>query len=370
MVPGSHPFPDERSVTAGAAVLERVGRLLQHESILLLQSGGGSSLLCAPAGVTLAEKSAVVSELMHAGARIHQLNTVRKHLSRIKGGRLAAATKASILNLVISDVPGDDVSTVASGIASPDTSTFVDALAVLDEFGLEAPAVRRHLLRGAGGEVPEGPGPDEPMWHRVESRIIGSNMVLLEAAKGFWQELGYSAVILSDRFEGDARDVARQHAQIVAAVRRRLAGAATEIVPHVSGAVRRGLSAAVSALESGSRGIVLLSGGESTVKVTGDGKGGRNQEFALWLLKELGASGVWAISVGSDGIDGNSTAAGALLTPETRERSAQLGLDVDGHLRRNDSYAFFHNLGYSVVTGHTGNNLNDYRAIVLPAESA
>lgn len=372
IVPGSHPLPTEKSVAAGEAVLKAVQELREGHSVLLLLSGGGSSLLCAPHGVTLTEKRAVADELMRRGADIFELNCVRKHLSRVKGGRLAAATQARVLNLVISDVLGDDLSVIASGVASPDTTSFSDALALLDKYGLDAPRVRGHLLRGARGEVDDNPTPKSPVWRRVETKVVGSNRLLLQTAKEYWEDRGYQTVILSDRFDGEARDVARFHAEAVLAVRTaRLGG--LRAAPLATSAAGKEALAALAALRHDGGPLVLLSGGEATVTVSGSGRGGRNQEFALWLLKYLGegragvppAEGVWAISAGSDGIDGNSPAAGAVLTPDSRRRAADLGLDIADYLARNDSFGFFERLGASVVTGHTGNNLNDYRALVI-----
>lgn len=364
IVPGSHPLPDEASERAGQTVLAKIRALNEADSVLLLLSGGGSSLLCAPYGVTLAEKRAVADALMRCGANIFELNAVRKHLSRVKGGRLAAATEASVLNLVVSDVLGDDLSVIASGVATPDESSYSDALAVLDKYDIEAPEARQHFRRGVIGEIEENPGPSSAVWKRVEARVIGSNSLLLQAAKEYWQSLGYTAVVLSDRFEGEAKDVAAVHAAIIQAIRSGQTSHFHELrLP--GNAYSHDLIEALRSLEVTNRPLVLLSGGEATVTVTGSGRGGRNQEFALWLLKYLGPEGVWAISAGSDGIDGNSAAAGALLRPDSFKRAAELGLQIGAFLQRNDSYAFFQALGSSVVTGHTGNNLNDYRAIVV-----
>lgn len=371
--PGAHPLPDERSVRAAELVLGRVARLRADDTLLLLLSGGGSSLLCAPEGVDLEQKRAVVDELMRAGADIFELNAVRKHLSRVKGGRLAAATEARIVGLVISDVPGDDLAVVASGVAAPDDTTYADALAVLDRFGVTAPAVRAHLQRGVAGEIAENPKADDPLWGQVESRVVGSNGLLLEEARRYWEANGYRAVVLSDRLVGEAREVAQLHADIVLHLR---AGGQLAELPRRfpdAGLQQGGVPLPADGVRGGEAApLVLLSGGETTVTVKGSGRGGRNQEFALWLLKHLhegaqreGWGGVWAISAGSDGVDGNSDAAGAILRPDSWERARSLGLDVDDHLRRNDSHTFFAALGDAVVTGPTGNNLNDYRAIVL-----
>lgn len=373
IVPGSHPLPTEESVSAGQAALDEVKTLDKKDGVLLLLSGGGSSLLCAPHGVTLGSKREVASQLMRRGANIFELNAVRKHLSNVKGGRLAAATDARLLNLVISDVLGDDLSVIASGPTAPDDSTFADAIAVLDRYGVDAPSARQHFNRGLLGEIPEGPGLNDPVWQRVESRVVGSNRLLLDAAKDYWRGLGHNAVVLSDRFDGEARTVAEVHA----AITRAAVTGETEFlsgIPLPEGAdSQRVMQELAAAIHSGQP-LVLLSGGEATVTVAGTGSGGRNQEFALWLLHSLrglssqgvtGLERVWAISAGSDGIDGNSPAAGAVLTPDTLQHAAKLGLEVSDYLNRNDSYTFFNALGNSVITGHTGNNLNDYRAIVI-----
>lgn len=373
LAPGAHPLPDEGSVQAAELALKRVRELGPHELVLLLVSGGGSSLWCAPHRVSLSEKRAVVNDLMLAGADIFELNTVRKHLSRVKGGKLAAATRAGLLVLVISDVPGDDVSMVASGPAAPDATTPADALRVLDRFGLEHPAVRRALSEAADDPALAATRPGSPVWERVHSVIVGSNRALLEAARGWWEERGVRAVVLGHEFTGDVQEVARQHA---AAVRYVLAGGDARALEDASPAELLNLTMAdPTARPAANAPAVLLSGGEATVNVTGGGRGGRNQEFALWLLRFLREDAaavpvgngweVWALSAGSDGIDGNSDAAGAFLTPTSLARAASAQLDVDAFLAANDSHGFFAPLGDALVTGLTGNNLNDYRAVLL-----
>ncbi|MCP2014608.1 hydroxypyruvate reductase [Deinococcus sp. HSC-46F16] len=332
--PASHPVPTEDSVRAAEAVLARVSALPAGSRLLVLVSGGGSALLSAPWGVTLAQKQALTRELLAAGADITAINTVRKHLSRIKGGRLAAATPAQVRALLISDVIGDDPSVIASGPTVPDPTTFADALAVLDRFGIAAPEARAHLEAGARGDLPETPKPGE--LPQAQTQIVGSGRVLLGAARDALTRRGIAAHLLSATQDGDVRDLAAWHA---AELRRR----------------RSGLTAPV----------VLLSGGEATVTLRGDGVGGRNQEFALWLLRELGEYGIYALSAGSDGVDGNSTATGAFLAPDSLMRARRLGLDPDAFLARNDSGAFFTHLGDALLTGPTGHNLGDLRLLVL-----
>lgn len=332
--PASHPVPGEDSVRAAGAVLARVSALPAGSRVLVLVSGGGSALLSAPWGVTLGQKQALTRDLLAAGADITAINTVRKHLSRVKGGRLAAATQAEVRALLISDVIGEDPSVIASGPTVPDPTTFADALAVLDRFRIAAPEARAHLTAGTRGELPETPKPGA--LSHAHSQIIGSGRVLLAAARDTLAPRGIAAHILSATQDGDVRDLAAGHA---AEIRRRLPGLTAP--------------------------LVLLSGGEATVTLRGDGVGGRNQEFALWLLRDLGENGIYALSAGSDGVDGNSAAAGAFLTPDSLSRARGLGLDPGAFLARNDSGTFFSRLGDALVTGPTGHNLGDLRLLAL-----
>jgi len=343
VLPAAHPVPDLRSVLAAERVLEAIARLKPSDLLLLLVSGGGSALLCAPWGVDLPTKQALTEALLRSGADIQEINAVRKHLSRIKGGRLAAATPARILALYLSDVPGDDLSVIASGPTVPDESTFAQALAVLDRYGLDFPQVRAHLALGAQGGLPESPKPGEALFARVENRLIGSNQILLEAGRIYWQTQGYPAVILSDRFQGEARELARFHANLIQSIRAHH----TPFAPPV----------------------VLLSGGEASVTVRGPGRGGRNQEFLAWLAFYLGPEGLWALAADSDGIDGNTPAAGALMEPHTWSRASQKGLDPKTLLQDNNAYGFFQNLGDLLITGETAHNLNDFRVLVVEDSS-
>lgn len=339
ILPASHPVPDERSVEAGQAILQAVSRLKPDDLLLLLISGGGSALMCAPWGISLAIKQDLTQALLRSGADIQEMNAVRKHVSALKGGRLAAATPARILALYLSDVPGDDLSVIASGPTVPDESTFADALEVLDKYRLEFPEVRAHLRQGLGGELPESPKPGDALFTRVENRLIGSNQTLLEAAQNYWQAQGYRAVILSDRFQGEARELARFHANLVQSIR-------THGQPFRPP-------------------VVLLSGGEAGVTVRGSGRGGRNQEFLAWLGFYLGQAGLWALAADSDGIDGNTQAAGAIWQPDTWQRARGQGLDLKAQLQQNDSHGFFAAMNDLLVTGETANNLNDLRVLVV-----
>ena len=336
---GTHPVPSEASNKAAERALELASSLSENDSLLVLVSGGGSALWCAPWGITLGEKQALTQALLRSGADINELNTVRKHVSKIKGGRLARATKAKVTALLLSDVVGDDPAVIASGPTVADSSTFQAARDVLNRDQLDSTKVREYFEKGIRGEIPESPKPDNRIFARVENKIIGSNRILLEAAREYLKNQGHNAVILSDCFTGEAKELAKFHATILQNI-------------HQYN-------------EPFQRPMVLLSGGEATVTVKGHGKGGRNQEFALWLLNFLCDEKVWALSAGSDGIDGNSTAAGAFITPNSWQRAKAKNLAVNEFLENNDSNSFFRELGDTLETGATGHNLNDFRAIML-----
>ena len=329
----AHPVPDDAGVRAAAQVLDAVRGLSQDDLVLFLVSGGGSALLVAPDGVTLPEKAALTNDLLRSGADIASMNVVRKHLSRVKGGQLARACQpARVVSLVVSDVVGDDLSSIASGPTYPDPSSFADALAVLDRHGIAAPAARAHLERGLRGQVPETPKPGDPLFERVEHHLIATAAGSLEAARRALSRAGIAARVHSDRVTGEARDAAREHAR-----------AARSLAP----------------------GGALLSGGETTVTVRGNGRGGRNLEFLLALAIELdGAPGVHALAADTDGIDGNSEAAGAYVGPDTLARAAALGLDARATLADNDAHGFFSRIGDLLVTGPTGTNVNDFRCLL------
>lgn len=336
---GTHPVPGEASKKAAERALELASNLTGDDSLLVLVSGGGSALWCAPWGVTLEEKQSLTRALLRSGADIHELNTVRKHVSKIKGGRLAQATKAKVTALLLSDVVGDDPAVIASGPTVADPSTFSNALEVLNRYKLEFPKVREHFEKGIRDEIPESPKQNDEIFARVQNKIIGSNRILLEAAKNYLQKQVHNPVILSDCFTGDAKELAGFHAALVQSI--------------------------CKYNEPFKRPVILLSGGEATVTVKGQGKGGRNQEFALWLLNFLRDEKVWALSAGSDGIDGNSSAAGAFLTPDSWQRAKAKNLDRAKFLEDNDSNSFFRELGDTLETGATQHNLNDFRAIVI-----
>ena len=342
IVEAAHPVPD----AAGRAAAERILALAQSagpdDLVLCLISGGGSSLLALPAeGLTLEDKQAVNKALLASGADIGQMNTVRRHLSAIKGGRLAAAAHpAKVVSLLISDVPGDDPAAIASGPTVPDPTTFADAQAILARYGIEPPeAVKAHLARA----VEETPKPGDPRLATAETIIIAKPQASLEAAAEVARRAGVAPLILGDSLEGEAREVGRV-----------MAGMALQVRQH-----GQPLPAP----------CVLLSGGETTVTVRAKGgRGGRNTEFLLGLAAQLrGLERVWAIAGDTDGIDGSEENAGAIVTPDTLERARAVGLNAAERLAANDAYGFFAGLGDLVTTGPTLTNVNDFRAVLVDA---
>ena len=346
IVEASHPVPGPAGEAAARRILDLARGLGAEDQLICLISGGGSALLALPApGLTLADKQAVTRALLRCGATIGEINTVRKHLSAIKGGRLAAAAApARVLTLAISDVPGDDPAVIASGPTVPDPTSFADARAVLAKYGIAEPtAVIAHLAAAAD----ETPKPGDPMFARTHFTLIASPQQALAAAADAAQARGITPIVLSDRIEGEARDVAAVHAAIalqLAAGKFRVGGAT--VTPPA----------------------VLLSGGETTVTVRGGGRGGRNSEFLLALAAHLdSAPAIAALACDTDGIDGTEDNAGAIVYPDTISRAAAKGIAINDALAQNDGYGFFAATGDLVVTGPTLTNVNDFRAIlVLP----
>jgi glycerate 2-kinase len=334
-----HPIPDARGKAAGEEILRLVRAARPDDLVLCLISGGGSALTPVPvARVSLAEKQAVTRLLLESGATINELNAVRKHLSRLKGGQLArAAHPAPVVALLLSDVIGDPLDVIASGPTAPDPTTYDDALAVLDRFGLRArvpPAVRAHLEAGARGEAEDTPKPGDPALAGVTNVVIGNNGLVVDAAVAEARRLGLAPHLLTRSLQGEARDVARDFAV-------RLDGIARTSSPVA-------------------RPACLIAGGETTVTIRGRGVGGRCQEFALALVPEVAAMrDVVVLAAGTDGSDGPTDAAGAVVDPSTLARARAKGLDVERALAENDSNAFFASLGDLVVTGPTGSNLMD-----------
>jgi glycerate 2-kinase len=340
----SHPVPDAAGELAARRILALAHGLGPDDQLVFLASGGGSALLALPApGFSLADKQAVTRSLLRSGATITEINTVRKHLSAIKGGRLAAAAApARVVTLAISDVPGDDPAVIASGPTVPDATTFADARAVLAKYGISEPvAAVAHLA----AHQTETPKPGDPIFARTRFELIASPQDSLRAAAAIALRQNITPIVLSDRIEGEARDVALVHAAIARQLR--------------AGELRVGdRSVALPA--------VLLSGGETTVTVKGTGRGGRNVEFLLALAVALdGAEGISALACDTDGIDGTEDNAGAIIYPDSIARAAAGGLDAPSALANNDGHGFFAALGDLVVTGPTLTNVNDFRAILV-----
>ena len=339
IVEAAHPVPDAAGEAAAARILAKVSGLNAEDRVLALISGGGSALLAAPAaGLSLAEKRAITAALLKSGASIGEMNCVRKHLSAIKGGRLAAAAwPAQVLTLAISDVPGDDPAVIASGPTVPDPSTAATALAILDRYGIAMPAGLRERL--ASGEL-ETPKPGEPRLSASDYRLVASPRQMLEAAAAEARRLGIVPLVLGDAIEGEAREVGKA-----------LAGMALSCARH-------GFPARPP--------CVLLSGGETTVTVRGQGRGGRNTEFLLGVALALdGAPGIDALAADTDGIDGSEDNAGAFIGPDTLARAQAAGVDVRACLAGNDAWYCFSQLGDLLVTGPTRTNVNDFRAILI-----
>ncbi len=344
VVEAGHPVPDEAGAAAAKRILDGVKRLSRDDLLLALVSGGGSSLLSLPVEtITMADLKAVTQELLRCGATIQEINTVRKHLSVIQGGRLAAACKAKILALVISDVTGDDPTHVASGPCAPDPTTYQDALDILERYECKIPqAVQETLARGMRGELAETPKPGDKGFANTENRVIATAHQSLAAAAKFFEANGVRAAILGDSVTGEAREVAKVYAAL-----------AREVKAH-------GVPWQAP--------VALISGGECTVTVRGNGRGGRCAEFLLSLVNDLqGADGIHALACDTDGIDGTENNAGAIAAPDTFARAAKLGLRADQLLANNDGYRYFSALGDLVVTGPTRTNVNDYRVILVTA---
>jgi len=343
VVEAGHPVPDEAGESGAREIFQRASALTEDDLLIALLSGGGSSLLSLPAArISMADLKAVTTQLLRCGAAIQDINTVRKHLSAIQGGWLAAACRAEVVALIISDVTGDDPTHIASGPCAPDPTTFRDALDVLARYRVTPPrAVRARLEDGLAGRIAETPKPGDPVFARVDNRLVATAHRSLEAAAATLRAAGVTPVILGDSVTGEASEVAKVLAAVVREVRRYGAPFAPP--------------------------VALISGGECTVTLRAEGgRGGRCSEFLLALAIELeGVSGVHAIAADTDGIDGSEDNAGALLGPDTATRARSAGIDPRDFLARNDSYGFFAALGDLLVTGPTLTNVNDYRAVVV-----
>lgn len=345
MFEAGHPIPDQAGLNGTSRILELVGDLNADDVVLFLLTGGGSSLLEAPySGLKLDDLQSVTTALLACGAEISEINAVRKHLSSIKGGQLSrAAYPARVITLAISDVIGDLPEAIASGPTFPDVTTFADAWQVVEKYKLESrfpSAILRHLKAGYQGRIPETPKPGDPIFDRCSYRIIGNNHRMLEAARQAALELGYDAHILTVRMRGEARDVGRKFASLMKAIR----------IPS----------------DNLMKPACLLTGGETTVSLTGNGKGGRNQELALSAAIALTETpDCLMLAAGSDGTDGPTDAAGAVVDGTTIRRAHQKKLNARAHLENNDAYPFFEALNDLVITGPTRTNVMDLVIMLL-----
>ena len=340
-----HPIPDDRGMNGAeriAGIAERAG---PDDLVVCLVSGGASALMPLPAApITLEENQEVTKRMLACGASIHEFNTVRKHISRIKGGQLARmAYPARVLALILSDVIGDDLDVIGSGMTAPDASTFAGAQAVLEKYGIfqRVPvSVRERIERGVRGEIAETPKPGDPVFARTQNLVVGSNRLAAEAAAARARELGFHTQILSTFIEGETREIARMHAAI-----------AKEIAQY-------GRPATLPAC--------VISGGETTVTLHGNGLGGRNQEFVLAAAADIaGSDDIVIMSAGTDGTDGPTDAAGAIADGQTLPRARELGLEAQQFLGDNDSYHFFERLNDLVITGPTNTNVMDLRLVLV-----
>lgn len=339
-----HPVPDENGLKATEGAIKLVSGAGEGDTVLCLISGGGSALLVSPIkGITLNDKQRITDGLLKSGADINSLNAVRKHISKVKGGRLAElAFPAKVVSLILSDVLGDRLDVIASGPTAPDTTSYADALSVLSEFGLmdKAPApVIDVLQRGLKGEIPDTPKKGSPVFRLTENIIIGNNAKALDAAKAKASAMGLDAETVSTGISGEARDAGRALAKRAVQIKR---------------SRKNGLP------------VCLLSGGETTVTVRGGGMGGRNTELALAFAMEVrGMEGITLLSAGTDGADGPTDAAGAFADGQTAQRALALGIEAGEHLERNDSYGFFKRAGGLFVTGPTRTNVMDVQMVII-----
>ncbi len=345
LVEAAHPIPDKNGQEGAERIRKHMAMAGENDLVICLMSGGGSALLPSPGpGLSLTDKQETIQVLMSCGATIHEINTIRKHLSRIKGGQLAlSAHPARVVSLILSDVVGDDLDVIASGPTVPDPSTFQDCMNILSKYRIAEKlpkTIIRHFVDGAQGKIKETPKPGHPAFDHTEHFIIGNNFQALDAARLYAESLGYNTVMLTSQLTGETRDAAHFHATIV----REMAQSGHPAAPPAC----------------------LLSGGETTVSLKGKGKGGRNQEFALAsaiALEDFGP--VVCLSAGTDGTDGPTDAAGAIMDSTTLLRAKTKGLDAAVYLDDNDSYHFFQELGDLFMTGPTRTNVMDMRIALV-----
>lgn len=344
-IEADHPVPDHNGIRGAQQILHLLNKADEHDLVISLISGGGSALLPQPAqGIPLEEKQQLTRRLLACGASIDEINAVRKHISVLKGGQMArAASPATTVNLMLSDVVGDRMDVIASGPFTPDPSTFQDVERILEKYGLEdiPQPIARHLKEGSEGRAPETPKPGDPVFRAVHNMIVGSNIIALRAAAEKAAALGYATVVLSSLIEGETRDVARVHAAIAKEVLR---------TGHPS-----------------SSPLCVISGGETTVTIRGEGLGGRNQEFCLAAAMDLEgeAPRIVMLSGGTDGNDGPTDAAGAVVDPLSVARGRQAGMEAGLALRENDAYHFFEKTGELLITGPTRTNVMDVHLVLV-----
>jgi len=345
LVEAGHPVPDIKGQAGAERIRKLAAKAGKNDLVICLMSGGGSALLPSPSlGLSLTDKQETIQVLLSCGASIHEINAIRKHLSRIKGGQLAlAAHPARVISLILSDVVGDDLDVIASGPTVPDPTTFQDCINILSRYRIPdklPETINRHLARGVEGEIKETPKPGNPAFTHTDHFIIGNNFQALDTTRIYAESLGYNTVMLTSLLTGETKDAAHFHAAIIREV-----------------------------LQSGhpaSPPVCLLSGGETTVTLKGNGKGGRNQEFVLASAIALEDSGpVVCLSAGTDGTDGPTDAAGAIMDSTTLARAKTKGLDAAAYLANNDSYHFFQELGDLFITGPTRTNVMDLRIALV-----
>jgi glycerate 2-kinase len=345
LIEGGHPLPDKRGREGTKRILKLISNLDENDLVICLISGGGSSLLVSPSSeISLKDKKELTDQLLRCGANIKEINIIRKHISQVKGGRLAQlAHPAYVMALILSDVIGSRIDSIASGPTVPDSTTFSDCLKIIQKYKLKdkiPPSIYDRLKKGAQGKIKETPKSGSAIFKRVRNFVIGSNSLALEAAKQKAEELGFNAMILSRPVSGDTRRAALRHANLAKRIQ--------EIGDPVSPPA------------------CLISGGETTVKVKGKGLGGRNQEFILvGATKIAGLENMVMLSAGTDGTDGPTDAAGAICDGKTMERALQKGLDPKQYLDNNDSYHFFNKLGDLLKTGPTNTNVMDIHLILV-----
>ncbi|HZA57021.1 MAG TPA: glycerate kinase [Candidatus Udaeobacter sp.] len=345
IVEAGHPIPDPPGVEGTKQIIDTLRKAGNDDLVIFLVSGGGSALLPCPAdGLTLEDKQRTTQILLDCGATIHEINSVRKHLSKVKGGRLARlAYPATVVGLILSDVIGDRLEGIASGPTVPDTSTFSDCLKIIERYQLQGkipPVVRAFLEQGARGGIEETPKAADPVFEKVQNVLVGSNRLALQAAKQKADALGYNSLLLSSSVEGETQTVAAVHAAIA------------KEISATGGPVRRP--------------ACVISGGETTVTIRGGGLGGRNQEFALAAALHIeGLEGIVILSGGTDGTDGPTDAAGGVVDSGTLRRATANGLDAGDYLRRNDSYHFLQSTGDLLITGPTYTNVMDLHVMLI-----